>query len=121
MLPEVVRVVDGDNIKVILSPLKDYPPLNSISIRIHGIDTPESTWRAKCYQEKELGLKAKAFVIDLIGDAQRIKITNYKWDKYGGRVLADVSVKGIDIKQELLDNGYAKEYFGKGSKPNWCE
>ena len=120
MLPQVVNVVDGDTINIILSPLKDYPPLNSVAIRINGIDTPESTWRAKCGKEKELGKKAKVFLEELIGNVSRIKVTNYKWGKYGGRIIGDVSVKGIDIATALINNGYAKAYTGKGSKPDWC-
>ena len=121
MLPQIVNVVDGDTINIILSPLTPYPPLSAAKVRIRGIDTPESTWRAKCIKEKELGLKAKAFLENLIGDSTRLKITDYEWDKYGGRIVSNASVRGIDIGQELIHNGYAKEYSGKGNKPNWCE
>lgn len=120
MLPEIVKVIDGDTIKIILSPLKDYPPLDNVSIRILGIDTPEHDWRAKCLLEKELGLKAKQHVIDLIGNAKRIKVTNYKWDKYGGRIDGNVSINSIDIGQSLIDNNLARPYTGKGPKSNWC-
>ena len=121
IMPEIVNVVDGDTINIMLAPLKDYPPLNSVKVRINGIDTPESTWRAKCGKEKELGLEAKTFLVELIGNTKRLKLTNYKWGKFGGRIVADASVRGIDIAKELIHNGYAKEYSGKGSKPNWCE
>jgi len=120
MLPEIVKVIDGDTIKIILSPLKDYPPLDKVSIRILGIDTPEHDWRAKCVLEQELGIKAKQHVIDLVGDAKRIKVTNYKWDKYGGRIDGTVSVNGVDIGQSLIENKLAKPYTGKGPKSNWC-
>jgi len=120
MLPEIVKIVDGDTIKIILAPLKDYPPLDKVSIRILGIDTPEHDWRAKCLLERELGIKAKQHVIDLVGDSKRIKVTNYKWDKYGGRIDGTVSVNGIDIGQSLIDNKLAKPYTGKGPKFNWC-
>ena len=120
MTPQVVNVVDGDTINIILTPLNSYPPLNAVKIRIRGIDTPESTWRAKCTQEKELGKEAKAFLEDLIGNVKVIEITNYEWGKYGGRIIADASVKGIDIGTAMINNGYANAYTGKGSKPDWC-
>ena len=120
MMPQIVNVVDGDTINIILAPLKDYPPLHAVKVHVRGIDTPESTWRAKCDKEKDLGKKAKVFLEDLIGNVKRIKITNYEWGKYGGRIVADARVKGIDIATEMINNGYAKAYSGKGSKPDWC-
>lgn len=121
MLPKIVNVVDGDTINVILSPLKNYPPLDLVKIRIYGIDTPESSWRAKCEKERQLAQLAKNHVIDIIGDSKTIKITDYDYGKYGGRIVAKAKVNGIDIASSLIDNGLAKPYFGKGLKPNWCE
>ena len=121
MYPEVVKVVDGDTISIILGALKPYPPLANVKIRVLGIDTPETTWRAKCEEEKQLGLKAKQAVIDLIGDRIRIKITDYKWDKYGGRINSNVFVGSVNLAEYLLQRGLAKPYTGKGPKPKWCE
>lgn len=121
MLPEVVEVTDGDTIKVILPPLKKYPPLDVVKIRINGIDTPETTWRAKCEKEKELGLRAKTMLTKLIGDRKRIKVVNYKYGKYAGRILADVYVGSVNAAKRIIANGLAKEYHGEGPKPDWCQ
>jgi len=121
MLPEFVSVIDGDTVKVIIPALKPYPPLAEVNIRIYGIDTPESTWRAKCDKERNLAQLAKNHTIGLIGDSKRIKITDYKYGKYGKRILAKITVKSIDIGKSLIDNGFAKPYFGKGPKHDWCK
>ncbi|MCY4502217.1 MAG: thermonuclease family protein, partial [Alphaproteobacteria bacterium] len=48
----VVRVVDGDTVKVDAS--ADLPPeLASLSIRLRGVDTPEKGGRAKCETERQ--------------------------------------------------------------------
>jgi endonuclease YncB( thermonuclease family) len=35
------------------------------------------------------------------------------WDKYGGRVLGDVILNGQSLRQMLIVNGYAREYYGE--------
>ena len=40
------------------------------------------------------------------------------WDKFGGRVLGDLIVDGKSLRQLLLDNGYAREYYGD-KKKSW--
>lgn len=120
MLPKVIHVVDGDTIKVILPPLKYYPPLDVVSIRINNIDTPESTWRAKCDKEKELGLKAKKALAELVGNRGHIKVVNYKYGTYAGRIVADVYIGGINAGEWLIEHNVAKEYHGRGPKPDWC-
>ena len=34
------------------------------------------------------------------------------WDKYGGRVLGDIIIDGQSLRKLLLDNGFAREYYG---------
>lgn len=113
----IVSVTDGDTIR---SSLKLPCPLCNVSIRLLGIDTPESTYLAKCPAEKALGLEAKAFLKEFVVGETTMTISNFKWDKYGGRIDAYVSIKGQDVGQLLIDRGYAKPYSGSGSKPDWC-
>ena len=40
------------------------------------------------------------------------------WDKFGGRVLGDLIIDGKSLRQLLLDNGYAREYYGD-KKQSW--
>ena len=41
------------------------------------------------------------------------------WDKFGGRVLGDLLLDGQSLRQMLIANGYAREYFGE-AKQSWC-
>ena len=112
----IAKIYDGDTIHTFIS----LPaPLNKVSIRIRHIDTPESTRRAKCDYEQERGKAATNFLKEFVGSAGLMTVTNYKWDKYGKRIDGDVEIKGVDIGQMLIDNGFAQPYEGVGPKPNW--
>jgi len=113
----IIHIIDGDTIKTYLS----LPaPLNKVSIRVLGMDTPESTWRAKCPEEKALGKKATQFLKDFAGDTPVMEIKDYKWDKYGSRIDGTVYIKGKNITELLIENGLARPYFGK-KKSDWCK
>lgn len=115
------RVYDGDTIITHISEDKLPPPLNKLSVRIYGIDTPERGGKAKCPKEAELAEKARDFLIVLIGDEKVMKIKDFKWDKFGSRILAHVYVKNIDVAKSLIDGGFAVPYFGEKKEKNWCE
>ena len=110
-------VADGDTIR---STLKLPCPLCNVSVRISGIDTPETTHLARCDKERELGLQAKEFVIKLIGNQTTMVARNIKWDKYGGRILANVEVGGVNVGESLIAQGLARPYSGAGPKADWC-
>jgi endonuclease YncB( thermonuclease family) len=42
------------------------------------------------------------------------------WDKYGGRVLGDVIVDGKSLRNLLITQGPAREYYGD-KKQSWCK
>ncbi len=117
MVLPIRGVADGDTIR---TTLKLPCPLCSASVRIRGIDTPESTYLAKCPAEKSKGLEAKAFLINLTTGQESMMARNIKWDKYGGRIDAIVEINGKDVGQQMIDRGLAKPYTGAGPKPNWC-
>jgi len=130
MLLPIVAVYDGDTIKTNLS-WRLPTPLNKVSIRIYGVDSPElpaasyfitgKLGRAKCDKEAILALEAKSRVIEIVGDYTRMKVTNYKWGRNGARIVANVSVGGVDIAKTLISEGLAVEYYGKGTKQDWCQ
>jgi len=130
MLLPIVSVYDGDTIKTNLS-WRLPAPLNKVSIRILGIDTPEMPAksyavtgklnRAKCIKEAELALKAKARVQQLIGQHTKMRVYNFKWDRNGGRILGDVIIDGVSISKTLIQEGIAVEYYGRGTKQDWCQ
>jgi endonuclease YncB( thermonuclease family) len=111
------KVVDGDTIS---TNLKIPCPLCNISVRIIGIDTPESTYLAKCPSELAKGLAAKAFLTNFVIGHPTMTISKLKWDKYGGRIDAVVIINGINVGDEMIRQGFAKPYTGTGPKPDWC-
>lgn len=118
LLLPIRGVTDGDTIKTVVT----LPcPLCEVSVRINGIDTPESTTRfAQCEKEKQLGIQATEYVKQLVSGQTLMTVTDTEWDKYGGRILGTVYVNGVNIGQELINAGLAKPYFGSGPKPDWC-
>ena len=106
---ELDHVLDGDTVKVFCP---DWPePFMSISLRVAGIDTPESSSAlAKCTKERRLGVLAKVWAKELFEGATTVRFT---WagtkDKYGGRIDAHVFLpSGKDWGNEALSTGFAR-------------
>ena len=115
---KILRVIDGDTIEFEAHFLP--PPLKpSLSLRIYGIDTPEKTFRAKCELEAGLGREATEFVKNRVAESKFQTVIIKSWDKFGGRVLGDVLLDGVSLRQTLLAKGYAHVYFGE-KKQSWC-
>lgn len=116
---KVVRAVDGDTLEVEATWLP--PELGkTIRIRVYGVDTPEKGGRAKCPNEATRGEAASAFSKAQLANAKKVQITIREWDKFGGRVLGDAIIDGKSLREMLIANGYAREYFGDAKK-SWCE
>jgi endonuclease YncB( thermonuclease family) len=115
----LTRVIDGDTVAFQANWLPD-PLKKELSIRVFGVDTPEKGFRAKCPAEDQRGQNATAFTKQLINQSQKRQIVLYDWDKYGGRVLGDVILDGKSLRQMLIANNYAREYYGE-AKTSWCE
>ncbi len=96
-----VEVIDGDTIK-----------LNGETIRMIGIDAPESNTTRYGYVEC-YGVEATQHLKDLMKNAKEVKIekdpTQGDKDKYD-RTLGYVIADGVDINQKMIDDGYAFEY-----------
>ena len=96
------------------------PPLKQeLSIRVFGVDTPEKGHRAMCPSEAQRGEAATAFTKAQINAAQKRQVALMDWDKYGGRVLGDVLLDGKSLRAMLIQNGFAREYYGE-AKQSWC-
>ena len=91
-----------------------------MAIRIYGVDTPEKGFRAKCPQEEARGRAASEFTKQVLENAKQYSIVLRDWDKYGGRVLGDITVDGRSLRDLLISNGYAREYYGDAKK-GWCQ
>ena len=115
----VTKVTDGDTIRVSTPWLP--PELgDDIAIRILGIDTPEKGGRAKCEKEAKLGEEATNYAKSLIKVGDTVQVNILQWDKFGGRMNADVFVKGQDFAKLQVAKGLAMPYDG-GKKDSWCE
>jgi endonuclease YncB( thermonuclease family) len=116
---QIIRVSDGDTI-VIAAPFLPAPLKPELAVRIFGVDTPEKGHRAQCPQENERALVASKFTTQAIQSARKHQVVLYGWDKFGGRVLGDILVDGQSIRQGLIANGLAREYYGD-AKVSWCQ
>jgi micrococcal nuclease len=114
----ITRVIDGDTVAFqadfLPAPLKP-----ELSIRVFGVDTPEKGFRAQCPSEAARGAAATEFTKKVITAAQHRQIVLIDWDKYGGRVLGDVILNGQSLRGMLIQNGFAREYYGE-AKTSWC-
>ena len=114
----IVRAVDGDTV-VVAAPYLPAPLKPELGVRIFGVDTPEKGFRGKCESEKQRGEQASIFTKDVIKATKKHQVVLYDWDKFGGRVLGDILLDGMSLRQLLIKNGFAREYFGD-AKQSWC-
>lgn len=100
-------VVDGDTIHY-----------NGTTIRIEGIDTPE-THRAKCEAEKALGRRATERLLELVnqGPFEIVQQGRRDTDKYG-RKLRVLERDGRSFGDILIAEGLARPWEGR--QRSWC-
>lgn len=115
---QIVRINDGDTV-VIAAPFLPAPLKPELAVRIFGVDTPEKNHLAKCESEKQRGLAATEFTKKAVNASQKRQVVLYGWDKFGGRVLGDILLNGQSLRAMLIQNGFAREYFGE-AKTSWC-
>lgn len=116
VVSEVVSVYDADTFRVNIS---GWPALigESMPIRANGFDAPEI--RGKCASEKELAQEARALTVRTLKNADVVKLRNIKRGKYF-RIIADVFVDDVALKDIHLNAGTARPYDG-GKRQGWCE
>jgi endonuclease YncB( thermonuclease family) len=116
---KVVKVYDGDTITIVTLLFNgDVSPkskLYKFNVRIFGIDTPEL--KTKNVDEKELGIKAKNALSDLILD-KVVKLENVSYDKYG-RILCNVLLDNVNVSEWLVSNNHAVVYNGGTKTHKW--
>jgi endonuclease YncB( thermonuclease family) len=114
----IVRATDGDTV-VIAAPYLPAPLKPELGVRIFGVDTPEKGFRAKCESEKVRGEQASEFTKLVIKSTKKHQVVLYDWDKFGGRVLGDILLDGMSLRDLLIKNSFARAYFGD-AKQSWC-
>lgn len=107
VLGKVIKVIDGDSTKVSI-PVDGH--IWTFPVRISDIDSPEV--RTRNEKEKDLGLKAKARVEELVlGKIVSLKLGEF--DKFG-RLLGSIETSdGVNVGEDLISRGLAVKYEGK--------
>jgi endonuclease YncB( thermonuclease family) len=111
----VERVIDGDTVDV-----RAHIWLGqslTIRVRIEGVDTPET--RSECADERRLAGAARDFLARRLLNKE-ITLLRVVYDKFGGRVRADIRDSEGDVAQALMAAGLARPYRGERRQP-WCE
>lgn len=112
----VIKVYDADTITIASKLPYDNSPLYRLSVRLHGIDTPEIKGNDVTDDEKIASKNARDFVSNLVLN-KYIRLENVTSEKYG-RILADVYIGEIHLNSLLLKDRYAVPYDGgKKTKP----
>lgn len=103
----VERVIDGDTIEVRariwLGQTLD------VRVRIDGIDAPEL--EARCDEERRMALAARDYLARRLA-GEEVTLTRVVYDKYGGRVRANVADTRGDVAAALLSAGLVRVYHG---------
>ena len=113
---EVLKIIDGDSVRLSVDAGFGIT-LKNQSCRISAVDTPESRLNVKRYperaKEKELGLKAKARLKELLEG--EVILHCLKRDKYG-RLLGVLYADGKNVGERLVKEGLACHYDGGTKK-----
>lgn len=107
--------IDGDTLR---GDVLIWPDITAnVAMRIAGIDAPEIKAATTC--EREMAIKAKAFVDTWLENNYPVTISKIKHDKFAGRVNAHVIGKTGSLAAALLAAGHARPYSG-GARQPWC-
>ena len=110
---KVIKVVDGDTIDVTLD--LGFDIFLNERIRLHGINCPESRTSDKA--EKVKGLASKAFTESKLPVGKEIVLLSKTFSKEKfGRILADVIVDGVNLNEELIEEGLALVFMADTNK-----
>lgn len=115
---QILGAKDGDTV-VIAAPFLPAPLKPELAVRVYGVDTPEKGFRAQCPAEDARGQAATEFTKKAIAASNQRQVVLYGWDKFGGRVLGDILLNGKSLRSMLIQNGFAREYYGE-AKQSWC-
>ena len=113
---EVLRVVDGDTVDVLID--VGFSTFRKERVRLYGINTPET--RTRDLEEKARGIAAKDYLQKRVDDYKGHIIIKTELDNKGkfGRILGELFSPDskINLNKELLQEGFAEEYFGGSRK-----
>lgn len=115
---DVVRIVDGDTIEGRVRVW--FGQEITTLVRIRGIDAPEL--KGKCGDELRGAMASREALGRLLASGAP-SLRDVSLDKYGGRVVAAIEVRGPaeaqDVAAAMIASGWARPYAG-GRRDNWC-
>lgn len=92
---EVVKVRDGDTFDVRMD--IGFGLSMEVAVRLRGINCEEMKG-----SKAELAEKAKKFTEEILTNSKQCTILSYGWDKYGGRIDAEVLLSDGRSLNEIL-------------------
>ncbi|MCU0888593.1 MAG: thermonuclease family protein [Rubritepida sp.] len=107
----LLRVIDGDTLLVRARVWLDLEVITRV--RLRDVNAPEL--RARSEDERARAQAARAFVATLTEGAV-LRLSEIGQDKYGGRVVARVTVDGADLGSALLAGGHARPMGPRGRR-----
>lgn len=104
----VVRVVDGDTVDLLID--LGLRVLTKARVRLLGINAPEHNTSA--------GQASLAYLATVLPAGTQVTVTTHKdkTEKYG-RWLAQISVGSTDVNAQMVAQGFAVSWDGKGERP----
>lgn len=127
----IIATIDGDSVGIEFPRAdKDWTDLfRQRSVRIMaridekgngvGIDTPEMKDRRPDIRARAIAAKIRMAQLCPVNSKCVIRIVDVSNpdDKYGGRIDALLFVNGVNVGAQMVHEGHAKEWNGKGSAP----
>lgn len=110
----VVRVYDGDTFTAQVRPWRPGW-IAEESFRLTGYNTAELK-KGPC---RAAGRAARDYLAKLVS-GRSVILCQVSFDDPYGRVLAWVSVDGVDVAQAMIAAGLAVAYHGEGKAGTWC-
>lgn len=101
-----IRNYDGDTVTFLVD--LGFKVNMTLNVRLADINTPEI--RNNDMTEKERAIKAKEFVHDALSEAKDIIIKSGKISGKYGRYITTVFYDGINLNEQLLQEGLADPY-----------
>lgn len=103
----VVRVVDGDSVELVAD--LGWRISIAVSARLNGINAIE--------RRDPGGPEATAHLTGLLPVGAPVLLTSLGIDKYGGRTDAAILADGVDVARQMVHDGYAAPWDGRGPRP----
>ena len=113
---EVVKIIDGDTIRGDVDLGFGIWSRNE-TVRLYGIDTPES--RTRDLEEKKYGLAAKQFLTNMLDDSGGIKLKSHGKGKFGrilGELWRTTNYADKSINEYMVEKHHAAPYHGQSKQ-----